>query len=175
MVNILLILIYSILFGITMKVADLLDEHGLKWFKGSTILFGILWGFFGILLILSNNILANVILAMIIGFILRFRIDYLNHGIAASMILITFLLRAKFEIEIFLPIFIGLSIFGLVKDYILEKKKEMQKYPKIIPWYAVVGFLYSLITNIWVIFLSLIFFEISYIITDFYGQKAVKK
>ena len=42
-----IILIFAALYGITMKIADLLDEHGLKWFKGSAIIFGILWGLFG--------------------------------------------------------------------------------------------------------------------------------
>ena len=37
------VVIYAILFGITMKIADLLDEHGLKSFKGADILFGFLW------------------------------------------------------------------------------------------------------------------------------------
>ncbi|MFT4311377.1 MAG: hypothetical protein ACMXX7_02015 [Candidatus Woesearchaeota archaeon] len=40
-----LLLINSFLFGFFTKLADLLDEHGLKMFKGADILFGILWGY----------------------------------------------------------------------------------------------------------------------------------
>ncbi len=74
-----MILLYALLFAITMKVADLFDEHGLKWFKGSTILFGFLWGGFGALLVLSNNTIANIMLAMSLAFLVRNRLDYLNH------------------------------------------------------------------------------------------------
>ncbi len=49
--SLLLVLIFASLYGVTMKVADLLNEHGLKLFRGSAILFGILWGFFGALLV----------------------------------------------------------------------------------------------------------------------------
>jgi len=49
-------LIYAVLFGITMKIADLHNEHKLKSFKGAGVFFGFIWGILGILLILSNNI-----------------------------------------------------------------------------------------------------------------------
>lgn len=37
-----MIVLYAVLYGLTMKVADLSDEHGLKWFEGSAIIFGFL-------------------------------------------------------------------------------------------------------------------------------------
>ena len=74
--------VFSCLFAVTMKIADLLDEHGLSFFKGADILFGVLWGIFGALLCLSHTIIANVILAMMMGFVIRKRLDYINHIIA---------------------------------------------------------------------------------------------
>ena len=97
-----IILFCAVLYGITMKLADLLNEHNLKWFKGSALIFGILWGAFGALLIFSNNAIANIILAMNIAFIVRNRLDYLNHQAAATIIIISFLFFAKFEPIIFL-------------------------------------------------------------------------
>ena len=63
-----MIILYAILFGSTMKIADLLGEHGLRWFKGSALLFGILFGSFGALMILSNNFLAHFFIAMLIQY-----------------------------------------------------------------------------------------------------------
>ena len=37
-----MILLFALLYGVTMKIADLLNEHGFKWFKGSAIIFGLL-------------------------------------------------------------------------------------------------------------------------------------
>ena len=53
----------------------------------SSILFGFLWGMCGLFLILQDTLLMNVWLAVLIGWILRAKIDRINHGIAASIIL----------------------------------------------------------------------------------------
>src|SRR3989344_9269554 len=92
-----LILLYSALFGLTMKIADLFDEHEMRWFKGDALLFGLLWGFFGILLVLSRIDIANVTLAMILAFLVRMRLDYRNHVIASTMIIIAFLWQSTFD------------------------------------------------------------------------------
>ena len=170
------IILYAILFGITMKIADLFNEHGLKeWFKGSRILFGFLWGIFGALLVISNAHVANVILAMILAFILRFRIDYLNHGIATSMTLITFFLTSRFELSIFIPFFLIFAIFGLTEDYLSEKSKKKIKIPKRLPFYSLSGLIYLIFTGNWAIFFVLFFYELAYVITDMKGMKIIKK
>lgn len=114
------IVFLSLLFGMALKIADLLDEHGLKWFKGAATLFGILWGCLGSIFILSSNeVVGNFYLAMLTHWILRYRIDYLNHGIAASLMLLTLLYRMpNFTIDwlLFTVIYIGFSAHGLLND-----------------------------------------------------------
>ena len=117
--TIFVVLVESILFGVTMKIADLLDEHGLEWFTGSAILFGLLWGSFGSLLMLGNDYLAIFLAVLLIHWILRYRIDYLNHGIAASIMLITLLYifpSIAFDWFFFLFIFLSFSVHGLLND-----------------------------------------------------------
>ncbi len=117
--NQIIILILSAFFGFALKMADLLDEHGLKLFKGSALFFGILWGIAGAIFILSNNILASFFIAILLQWILRNRIDYLNHGIAASIMLIIFFYNLPdftMDWALFLTIFISYSIFGLLND-----------------------------------------------------------
>jgi hypothetical protein len=159
-------LLYAILLGVTMKIADLLDEHGLRFFMWSDILFGILWGAFGSLLILNSNVLANVMLAMVVAFILRYKIDYLNHGIASSMMLITFLFVSSFEPHTFLPFFGVFTILGLAEDYLSDKSKFKTIVPIRIPFYSGIGAVYALLANYWIVFFSLFLYEISYVITD---------
>ena len=176
------VLIYSILFGITMKIADLLNEHKLKWFKGSAILFGFLWGGFGALLILSNLLIANVYLALILAFVLRYRIDYLNHGIAVIIMFLVFLSTQMVDWNVLLFFFIIFATFGLLTDYF-----ENRKYPKNIilrlsrkfidlrAQYYLFPFLYSLFTGLWLVFfvvgLNMFFYEVTLRI----GMKIIKK
>ena len=117
-----MILLYAVFYGITMKVADLFNEHEFKWFKHADVLFGSLWGIFGALLVISNMIIGNVILAMIIAFLIRRRIDHINHAIAVIIIFIVFLVYVAFNPIIFVTFFFLLclpAIFDLLYNQIL--------------------------------------------------------
>ena len=169
-------IILSVLFAVTMKTADNLNEHGLKWFKGANILFGFLWGTFGALLILSNNLLANLWMAALIGWILRAKEDYLNHGIASAIIIITFIFNLKnfeFYPTLFLTFFIGMVVFGLTHDYLSYSKKVSKTFSEFfhtILYYILLPIVYSLLTREWIISISFIPFIIAYELTRTYGD-----
>jgi len=177
-----MILIYSALFGVTIKIADLLDEHGLKWFKGSAIIFGIIWGVFGSLLVVSDSLVANTILAMVVAFIFRMRIDYRNHAIATVMIISTFLISSTFQLQTFF-IFLGTFIaFGSIKDIFGGYYKNKSWINKLneTGWYvSIVPLVYSIITSNWIVFYALgpipIFYNIVKYIGWKYGFNGVKR
>ncbi len=79
----------AIFFGIQMKVADLLVDHGLTWFRGADKVFGIGWGLTGSLLMLTHQPLANFLVPMILAFLGRKLIDRQNHGLACVVMLLT--------------------------------------------------------------------------------------
>lgn len=170
----LLIIISSIFYGITMKIADLLDEHGLKWFKGSNIIFGFLWGIFGSILVYLNPVIGNILIAMNLAFLVRNRLDYLNHQIAASLIIITFLLTTKLNLELFLIFYIIFLIFGSIKDFIGDKTKKkgiILILTESALYYPISTLIYSIIYNNWIIFISLTLFTTSYNITTIVAKK----
>ena len=49
-------------FGVTNKLADLMNEHGLYWFRCCNLLFGFIWGGLGALLILAGAALQALFL-----------------------------------------------------------------------------------------------------------------
>lgn len=175
-----LLLIYAVLFGTTMKMADLLDEHGLRLFKGSALLFGILWGGFGALMILGNTFVANFFIAMLIHWILRYRIDYLNHGTAASIMLIAFLYNLpSFTIDwlLFLVIFIGYSAHGLLND--AADRKEIRgifaKYFKSNLHYITIPLILTMINPLyWIVLAISVLHIVSYEVTKHLGMKYAK-
>ena len=169
-----MIIVYAILFGITMKIADLFNEHGLRWFKGDAILFGILWSLFGVLLILSHNIIANIILAMNIAFIIRNRLDYLNHRIASSIIILSFLFFATFQPWLFLTFFFVFLIFGSLRDFVGDKIKKkgslLRLYDNFMWYYPVPALIYSILYGNWIVFWALFVFTISYDLTKYVAK-----
>lgn len=150
--HIILPIAYSALFGITIKVADLLDEHGLKWFKGDRIIFGFLWGIFGSLLMLNSDpVIASAFLAMILGCLVRNRLDYLNHQIGAALMYLTGfgLISVNFTtLVIFFILFVAL---GSIKDYtddVLHIKKGIIKVFELMPYYPAIS-LACLLSHLW--------------------------
>ena len=168
------LLLFAVAYGITMKVADLLDEHGLRWFKGSAIIFGILWGIFGALLVLGDNTVANIILAMNVAFIVRNRLDFLNHKIAASIIIIVFLFTTPFSSVIFAIFYILFLFFGSLKDYMddtVKKKGKLWLLTEIMLYYPVSTFIYCLLYGSWLIFWVFLLYTIAYDLTKYVGYK----
>ncbi len=118
--NIWILLINSALFGLFTKLADLCDEHHWKPFKGAGLFFGILWGIFGAAVIIGHPLIGSFYLAILFHWILRNKIDYLNHGIATIIILISFIFVSKtyqFDWYLFGVIFVTYSIFGVLRDH----------------------------------------------------------
>lgn len=170
-----MIILYALLYGITMKIADLLNEHGLKWFKGSAIIFGFLFGIFGALLVLSGNVLANIMLAMVIAMIIRHRLDYLNHQIAASIIIITFLFSSVFNPLLFMIFYTVILIFGLLRDYVgdvLKKKNKLSSlYDGIMWYYPIPTLVYCLIYGNWIVFWAFFAYTFSYDLTKYLAKR----
>lgn len=173
------IIILSILFAVTMKIADNLNEHGLKLFKGANILFGFFWGIFGAFLILSNNLLTNLWIAVLIGWILRAKEDRLNHGIASTIILLVFIFnldKFNFDKSLFLTFFLGMIIIGLIHDYLTYSKVVSRTFSELfhsILYFTLLPLLYSLITNQWIVFISLFSFIIAYELTRYSSKKII--
>ncbi len=148
-----------------MKLADLLDEHGLKLFPGAQMLFGILWGFFGSLLVLGPSDIANVTLAMVLAFIVRMRIDYRNHAIAAVMIVIAFVWKAAFEPGLFAIFFIVFTVFGGLRDYLgdVRKKKDwLYKINEPMWYYFVPPAVYGTVSGNWGVFFVFTIYGVAY-------------
>ena len=174
-----MVILYALLYGITMKIADLLNEHGLKWFKCSAILFGFLWGIFGALLVLSDSTIAIIMLAMNLAFIIRNRLDYINHQIAASIIIISFLFSSTFNPILFIAFYLVFLIFGSTKDYvddILKKKSGiLVSLNEAMLYYPIPTFVYCLLYGNWIVFWAFLAYTLAYDITkQIYKKKGYK-
>lgn len=150
------ILLYTVFFSVAMKLADLFDEHGMKWFRHDAMVFGVLWGIFGALVVLSDVYVANALLAMILGFLFRGRVDYSNHIVAVAIIVFSFFLFQNIavkELLFFSVIFFSIGFYG---DYATEVKKTKTLLGKMLELkihYPLFTVLYSFLTSNWLVFI----------------------
>ena len=173
-----LVPLFSCLFAVTMKVADLLDEHGMRFFKGADILFGVLWGFFGALLCLTHTIIANVILAMMMGFVVRRRLDYANHIIAFIIVTTTFFLFSILVKPIYFFFLFAIIFLGVIKD--MKYKRQKVRFLKIIEGiylyipviYAIPSLIYSILYNDWMVFVAFFTYDFTYNITRLVAKRS---
>lgn len=156
------VILISVLWGVTEKIADLLDEHGLEWFRGANILFGVLWGTFLAFLVINQNVVvSSLAFAMLMGYILRYRIDHLNHGIASIIVIFAFLINgAIIDWGAFLFFFAVFGLGGLAHDALTEKPKTKTFLGKRLTsffdyriYIYLFPLIYSIYTGIWLAFL----------------------
>ena len=170
-----IIILASILLAIFMKIADNLNEHHLKMFNGANLLFGFLWGVCGSILILQHNILVNVWLAILLGWVVRAKVDRVNHGIGATIIFLTILFNLNnftFDYITFFIFFIGMVVIGFTHDYLHNKiNKTYSELFHSLLYYTLLPLVYSIVTNYWVIFGSLFSFVVAYDFTRFFLMK----
>lgn len=149
------LVIFAFLFGFFLDLADLFNEHGLNWFTGDRITFGILNGIAGVLLINTNPLTCAYVLGLIFFWLIIGKIDYLNHRIAFliisfagiltilgensillnSVIISLVLLSVYFIQKIILskgginykknPLFLGRHLIGPIICYFLFPKTEL--------------------------------------------------
>lgn len=152
-----------------MKVADLLNEHGLKWFKYSSIFFGILWGIFGALLIINTNpAIGSIVVAMNIAFIIRDRLDYLNHQIAATIIILTGISFGQIVVLPFIIFFFIFLIFGSLKDSlggVFKSKNFLSLANESMLYYPIPTLIYAMIYGDWLLFIVFTTYTLSYNLT----------
>ena len=170
-----LIIIWACLYGLFMKIADLLNEHGLKWFKGSGQLFGFLTGITGSLLILSDPVIANIIGAMVIAFFIRGRMDRLNHQLAGTIMTITFLFSSSFQPMLFGIFYVIFLIFGSLKDcvddYLKKRKGAFALLSEIMLYYPIPTLIYCLMYGNWIVFWVFFCYTLFYNLIKYYYKK----
>lgn len=175
MPNYMILLLLAIFYGCTMKIADLLDEHGMKWFIGADILFGVLWGISGALLVvLGGDTIANILLAMNLAFLVRNRLDYLNHQIATSIIIFAFLVTVPFNVSIFLTFYVIFTVFGALKDHrhnMPKLNRWLFYVDEVMLYYPLPTTIYCLLYGNWIVFWIFLFYTITYDLTKYIAKR----
>jgi hypothetical protein len=156
----------ALVYGFSVDFADLLDEHGLKWFKRADIAFGIIWGVAGSIMMFLYPPISIYVVGLLLYWIAVKKIDYLNHQIAAAIILISALIqieRGLFSIEWTIICFV--IHFGLAKIRPFAKDKKWESFFLLIRKHIPMIILF-LFTGDWTFLLVHIISFLGFVISD---------
>ena len=151
------ILFNAFMTGVFTKTADLFVEHGYKTSTQTKILLGIGWGFFGSLVVIGNPLIGAFYFAILLSWVIRYKLDYYNHGIGGALILITiFYVQPSGMLVnlILIPTLFLFTIFGILsREYKLKKKLSwFQKYN--IYSFLYLGILAYIFSEVWIVFFA---------------------
>tara|TARA_B100000315_G_C14444309_1_gene526102 strand:+ start:264 stop:797 length:534 start_codon:yes stop_codon:yes gene_type:complete len=153
----LIILLNAFITGVLTKAADLFVEHGYKSSNTIRILLGIGWGFFGSLVVIGSPLVGSFYFAILLSWIVRYKLDYYNHGIGGALILITifFVQPTGMLVNLILfPTLILFTFFGILsREYKLKNKLSwFHKYN--IYSFIYIGILAYIYPEVWIVFFA---------------------
>lgn len=160
------VILVAALYGVAMKVADLTNEHGLRLFQGDAMLAGCLWAIAGMLLLVTTTeATLSALVAMNVAFIVRGRLDYRNHQLAATAIIALGIVSHRVLDGPFLSFLAIFVIFGCLKDYVddtLRMKGWLAEISELMLYYPIPAFIYSFVTGDWLLFEVFATYTIAY-------------
>lgn len=125
------IIFLSVIFGISQKLADSVNEHGTNLFPGANIFFGLIFGLSGIILSSISKDFSLFFLGLVIYWLLSNKLDFFNHRLSASLILLGILCYSDMQINDLLHVSVVIGSFFLLKG-IKILFKNSSKVTKII-------------------------------------------
>ncbi|MBD3310147.1 hypothetical protein GF351_02925 [Candidatus Woesearchaeota archaeon] len=163
------ILLIALLTGFLTKLTDMIDEHGLRFFRGASILFGSIYGILIGYVISSSAVVAPLWIGAFIGVMIFGKIDAAGHyaGLAAALLYLLI-----FGMPSFSWLLLAVFMISSAKDefWVWYKRKNRLKgwlgrLIELRPTTETAAFAASLITGAWMLWLSILCFDIAYNLT----------
>jgi len=158
--------------GFLTKLADEYDNKKLLRYKILLFIAGPLYGLFIGMVILIQPLVAPLWLGAVFGNIIAGKIDSLSHYAAMAALIITLLFSGTLSLNVLLIVIFTLVcvleefIHYLAVDKKKVKNKTFRNFIELRPLLEVVAFIYSWIIGEWVVWLSLLLFDIGYYLSS---------
>lgn len=173
------ILIFTLLIGFLTKFADIIADDGLK-IKGSfTYAVGIAYGLLTAYVLVTEPLLAPVIMAAVVSMVAMKKIDKEPHmiGIASLLFIIGFWGFPSINI-LFMTIFIIAGVLDEIGNDMSDKNKIRGRAKLAFSYMfisEITAFIVSALTGAWIIFIGMIVFDAGYIVTGETGKRLMHK
>jgi len=151
------ILFNALVTGILTKSSDLFVEHGYKTSNTIKILLGFGWGLFGSLVVIGNPLIGAFYFAILLSWIIRYKLDFYNHGVGGALILITlFFVQPSGTLVnlILFPTLFLFTFFGVLSREYKMKRKFSWFHKYNIYSFIYIGILAYMYSEVWIVFFA---------------------
>ncbi len=149
------IMIFAFITGIFTKLADIGVDKDAKIPRSHQILFGVLWGAFGALVVFGNSLMAAFYFGILLSWIVRYKLDYYNHGIGGAIILVAIWLtlpKETLHIIILAGTFVLFTVFGLLSRELNARLGFVQEYN--LYSFLFLAILFIFYPSVWIVFVA---------------------
>lgn len=155
-----IIILISFAFGITQKMADAANEHKVNLFKNYNIAWGVLFGISGAFIAVYDVFLTLYFIVLIIYWLIKNKLDYLNHQISASIILLGIIFYREDELRDMLEEALFLLLIFFIFDFVTRRFRGknivlFDFFDKYKFRFLIISLLVSIYGNDWLVFLSI--------------------
>lgn len=149
MQNLLTIVIISIIFGVTQKLADATNEHNIILFKYANYYFGILFGLSGAYLAIMNDTFSVYFLVLVIYWLIKDKLDFPNHRFSGSIIMFSLMFFSAIKIYVIESVVIFMVF--LLFDYLtgIYRRRNTNLAFKLLDKFKIRYLIISLMVGCW--------------------------
>ncbi len=162
--------------GILVKIVDQIEDKKIKLMENVNVFLGITYGFLIAYVMLKSEIVASLWMAAVLGNIIAGKIDAPGHrlGIFSMMLMLAVFGFPKIDAYL-LVIFVLAAYFDEFLKGLSDKRKIKNKAIAKIASYRLLleasAFAVSFYTGRWILFASILLFDIGYIIAAKLGKR----
>ena len=156
--------------GFLTKYVDLIEDEGLKSFKHANLFFGAGYGLLIGMVIANYTIVAPLFLAVIAATILTGKIDSKGHYSGVAAILLVLLIQGLKAVDWQL---FGIFLIAGVADELVNTKPMFKRIGRLLKRIfklrlilEITTFIVSLTTGVWILWITLLNFDVAYILTN---------
>lgn len=162
--------------GILVKIVDQFEDKKVKLFKNANTLLGITYGFLIAYVMLKSDLVANLWMAAVLGNLIAGKVDSAGHrlGIFSMLFILAVFGFPRFDAHL-LVIFV---LAAYLDEFAIELGKKRRIKNEFIARMAsyrllleLTAFAVSFYTAQWIIFASILFFDVGYMVVAEAGKK----
>jgi hypothetical protein len=172
------IFLYVFLTGVLTKLADLIADDGIEMRRIFSYSIGVIYGVLIAYILVVHPLLAPMALAAVLAVLMTKKIDQKPHniGIAALFLFLGIWGLPKIDISL-IAVFLTAGLIDEIGNDMADGGKIKGLVKKIFDYrlvFEMVAFAVSFLTGEWIIFFSMLSFDVGYLLTKRIGRRFAK-
>jgi len=172
-----LLLIIAFIIGFLTKYVDLIEDEKLKSFRLANVILGFMYGTLLTFVVINWPIISSLVIGTVLGLVIAKKIDAPGHfvgiGVFAILLILFYSIQGFAFNSLFVYLLVLFTIVNVVEELLndvvdknLFEVMWLKRFLKLRPILEIMTFIISFILNMWLLWLTILFYDLAYNITN---------